>query len=490
MNISNPDINYKKNNRRVSLIIPNNAWNQKRPTIIVNYASLIITAILKDKFDFMIIDANGNNLSKESCSQKIKEFNPYIILITTLSIEYYQQYHDAAEIARAACPDSIIIMGGIYPTVMETEALIKDKNINYIMTGHAEERLDKFLEIIINNDNEALNSFDGIGYVKNSEIIFRPVKTYVSDIKKQIKPDYSKTDLELYIKNSSTRYQVNSLERYACILTSYGCKYNCIFCAVKTISGKKIAFRPVEDIIEEIEYLVENYKIKYLVFLDDCMLADKQRVEKLLNWIINCKYDLKFKISTVSAWHCTDDILELLKKAGCTQITISVESGCQRVLNEIIKKPLKLEFIPGIVKKCKELEIDLGANFVIGFPGEKWNEIRETFSFAEKYNFDLVNFSIATPLPKTDLYGLAKQQNLLPDNFNFYDPAYFSMSTAFINTDEFSARELEILRAFEWDRINFSTPEKIAKISKMMCLPPAELNTFRKETRKKLGKHY
>ncbi|HBC76084.1 MAG TPA: hypothetical protein DC017_14780 [Candidatus Wallbacteria bacterium] len=256
------------------------------------------------------------------------------------------------------------------------------------------------------------------------------------------------------------------------------------------MSGKKIAFRPVEDVIEEIDYLVKNYRIKNLVFMDDCMLADKKRVESLLNKIIDNKYGLTFKISTVSAWHCTDDVLELLKKAGCTQITVSVESGCPRVLREIIRKPLKLDIIPGIVKKCKDLKIDLGANFVIGFPGEKWDEIRETFAFAEKNNFDLVNFSIATPLPKTDLYELAKSQNLLPDNFSFFDPAYFSMSTAFINTDEFSAKELEILRAFEWDRINFSTPERTAKIGKMMCLSLPELDKFRRETRRKFGKHY
>jgi len=480
----------KNNNKRVLLIIPNNTWNGKRPTMIVNYASLIITAMLKDRFDFDILDANGENLSKESCARRIKDFDPGIILITTLSVEYYQQYHDASAIARAACPGCTIIMGGIYPTVMETETLDRDENLDYIMVGHAEERLDKFLDILISKNEQALEAFDGIGYRKNSEIIFRPVKTYVSEVKKQVKPDYSKTNLELYIKNDSTRYQVNSLERYATILTSYGCQYNCLFCAVRTISGKKIAFRPVEDVIEEIDYLVKNYRIKNLVFMDDCMLADKKRVESLLNKIIDNKYGLTFKISTVSAWHCTDDVLELLKKAGCTQITVSVESGCPRVLREIIRKPLKLDIIPGIVKKCKDLKIDLGANFVIGFPGEKWDEIRETFAFAEKNNFDLVNFSIATPLPKTDLYELAKSQNLLPDNFSFFDPAYFSMSTAFINTDEFSAKELEILRAFEWDRINFSTPERTAKIGKMMCLSLPELDKFRRETRRKFGKHY
>jgi anaerobic magnesium-protoporphyrin IX monomethyl ester cyclase len=192
----------------------------------------------------------------------------------------------------------------------------------------------------------------------------------------------------------------------------------------------------------------------------------------------------------VSAWHLDDKLLDLMKESGCVQITISVESGSQRVLNKIMRKPLKLKIIPGIVKKCKEIGIDVGANFVIGLPGETWEELRQTFRFAEKCNFNLGHFHIATPLPKTDMYEIAKKQNLLPSDFSFFDPNFFGYSRGYITTDEFTPFELMILRAYEWDRINFNTPKKVEKAAEMMRLTINELNYHRKQTRLKCGIHF
>ena len=99
-----------------------------------------------------------------------------------------------------------------------------------------------------------------------------------------------------------------------------------------------------------------------------------------------------------------------MKASGCVQLTISVESGSPRVLNRVIRKPLKLESVQPVVRWCKEIGIDIGANFVIGFPGETWEELRMTFAFADLCAFDLAHFHIATPLPKTDLYHLAQRR--------------------------------------------------------------------------------
>ncbi len=288
----------------------------------------------------------------------------------------------------------------------------------------------------------------------------------------------------------SKDYQMTSSHPTSMMITSYGCPYNCVFCATRTISGRNIVYRPLDDVYNEIEFLQSSYGIRHLVFMDDCFLADRKRIETMLLTFIERSYNLSWKVLAVSAWHIDDELLELMKKAGCFQITVSVESGSPRVLKEIIHKPLKLESVPGIVNKCRELDIDIGANFVIGFPGETWDEIRETFRFAEACNFDLSHFKIATPLPKTDLYKIAREGSFIPQDFSFTDPRFFGYCQGFITTGEFTPFELSILRAFEWDRINFSTPEKIRKAARMMNLSVEELNAHRKETRLKLGIHF
>jgi hypothetical protein len=90
-----------------------------------------------------------------------------------------------------------------------------------------------------------------------------------------------------------------------------------------------------------------------------------------------------------------------------------------------------------------------------------------TFAFADRCAFDLVHFHIATPLPKTDLYRLAKTAGVLPADFDFRDPKYLGYAQAFIATDEFTPFELMVLRAFEWDRINLHS-ERTAKAARMM----------------------
>lgn len=70
------------------------------------------------------------------------------------------------------------------------------------------------------------------------------------------------------------------------IISSYGCPFNCLFCATRTISGRKIAFRPADDVLEEIDYFIRQKQVKTIVFIDDCMLADKERAKYIFNEII------------------------------------------------------------------------------------------------------------------------------------------------------------------------------------------------------------
>lgn len=384
--------------------------------------------------------------------------------------------------------------GGVYPTV-SSKFVMKDENVDYAMLGYAEGRLEQLLRLVEAKDYDGIHKFEGIGYRDGEEIIVNPITTYIGDVEEMVKPDYSFVDYNLYLNTEDEHLIANfvnsSKERHASIISSYGCPYNCIFCATRTISGRKVAYRKVEDVLEEIEFLINVYHINVFTFLDDCLLADRRRAEILFNEIINREYQIEFRIMNVAAWHLDREILTLMKRAGCTRLGISIESGCDRVLHNIVRKPLKKEIIPGIVKICRELDILMRANFVIGFPGETWEEIRETFVFAEACDLDLINIHIATVLPETDLYKIAEEQKLLPEDFSFYgEQVNFGFCKGNITTDEFTPEELMVLRAYEWDRINFSTPERRKRACRVMEITEEELKEFRKQTRIHCGIHF
>jgi anaerobic magnesium-protoporphyrin IX monomethyl ester cyclase len=473
---------------KVLLIIPNSRWQGKRPWVSIPFAALLLTALLKNEFEFDILDANGGDLSEDLCSRRIGEYAPDIVLVSGLSVEYYKQVHTSLALAKKACPDTVTVLGGVYPTVLGEEAL-KDPNIDYLFVGHAEERVVEFLMHI--RDRDYICGLPGIGFkIEGGKIRINPVKTYISDVRKLVKPDYSLLNVEPYVLRKTHDYQLNSRGiRSAPMITTYGCPHNCLFCATRTISGQGVAYRPNDEVLEEIEFLIDRYQVEDLAFQDDLFLSKRSRITALLNAFIERKYNIQWN-SGSSAWDLNDELLELMKRSGCTQISLSVESGSKRVLKEIIRKPLNLEIIPPIVKKCKEIGIDISANFVIGFPGETWEDLRETFRFAEENEFDLVHFHVATPLPKTDLYQIAKNNNLLPKDFNFLDNKYFGFGRAFITTDEFTPEQLMILRAYEWDRINFKTPEKTRKIAEMYDLNMEQLGEHRRKTLRQLGIHF
>lgn len=476
--------------RKVTIMVAHYAWFDMRPWYEPTLSVPLLTRILKPIVNLSLIDANADRLTVEETKDRIIEINPEIVLITALSAEYHKAYHTLARIAKEVNPSCTVVMGGVYPTVL-AEDVIKDKNVDYAMIGYAEERLDKLVTYILENRYDKIYEFSGLAYRKENQEILNPINTYIGDVKEMIKPDYSLVDLEKYIGYKDmhiANFTASSNKRNATVITSYGCPNNCLFCATRTISGRKTAFRKPEDVLEEIDYLVKEYHIDCITFVDDCILTDRKRAEAIFQGIIDRNYNLELKVTTLAAWHLDEDILRLMKKAGFSRIGIAIESGCERVLHQIIRKPLKLEIIPPLVKLFKKYDILMTADFIIGIPGETWEDIRETFRFAESCDIDLCMFHIATVLPKTDLYKLCKEQNLLPEDFSFYnDRVNFGYCKGSITTDEFTPEELLVLRAYEWDRINFSTPEKRKRACRLMEITEEQLNEHRRKTRRSLG---
>ncbi len=199
--------------------------------------------------------------------------------------------------------------------------------------------------------------------------------------------------------------------------------------------------------------------------------------------IIDRGYDLIWKCTNIAIWSVDEELLDLMKESGCYQITVSIESGNQHVLKNIIKKPIKLEKMPAIINMMKSKGFEILCNFIIGFPHETWDQIRDTIAFAEKLNVDLVNFHIATPLPNTELMEICVKEGYLPEDFN----EGIGFTRGIISTEDFSAYELQILRAFEWDRINFNSEERKKNIARIEGINIEELEQWRKNTRHKLG---
>lgn len=476
---------------KIVLALTNTRWCGKRPWVIMPLTIAILTSILKEAgVDFTLLDANLNDYSELQVAQKLSALDPEIILVSSSSIEYYQCSDQLLQIARKNCPRAITVLGGIYPTVLPEEAL-KNQALDYAFIGPAEVRLPEFLDMLMQGDINAVRKLEGIGFHDDGDApVINPI-----DFKNKltaVEPDYSLIDVDGYLhqKTYSHYHYVTFTEPTAILLTSYGCSYNCCFCASASIRGRRVSYRDPENVLKEIDFFYQEHGVRHFAIQDELFLANKQRVKTILQGIINRKYQITWKQVNGSVWHLDDEILELMKKSGCKILFISVESGSQRVLKDIIGKPIDLQQVPKVVKKCNEVGLWISANFVIGLPGETWDEIRQTFKLAESLSLDCATFTIATPLPKTRLYDICQKNKLLPKDFDFISPQYVGYGKGFITTEDFTPNELMIVRAFEWDRINFSTPEKAKIFARIHNMTLAEVEEQRRQTRRNIGLYF
>jgi magnesium-protoporphyrin IX monomethyl ester (oxidative) cyclase len=155
----------------------------------------------------------------------------------------------------------------------------------------------------------------------------------------------------------------------------------------------------------------------------------------------------------LSVWTLDEPMLRLMKKSGCYNVTLAIESGDQDVLYKIIRKPLNLEHVKKVVKIIKKLKIETHSFFLVGFPEERPDQVERTFDFAKSLNLDSATFQIPQPLPGSRLCDDCMAKGIIKPNFDFENINYLVSS---YDTPYFKGKELERKVAKEFLKYNIS----------------------------------
>ena len=163
--------------------------------------------------------------------------------------------------------------------------------------------------------------------------------------------------------------------------------------------------------------------------------------------------------------HLTKEKIDWLADSGCNYMGFAVETGVERISKDLIAgKPLKKQHSIEMMEYAKSKGIFCSANFIIGFPTETWDEIRETIAFAEKLNADYTRIHILVPLKGTKMFEMVENEGLLNERYDhFNQKATWKAGT--IESRNYTSNDLTILKAMEWDRLNFTDPKKEKKFA-------------------------
>jgi len=218
--------------------------------------------------------------------------------------------------------------------------------------------------------------------------------------------------------------------------------------------------------LEDIRTLKKKYGVKILLIEDDIFFLDKERALKILRgisqedltWIHYSNYDCENPCLIIefpnglSVGNIDEEIVDALKSAGLKMATLGVESGSERVLNEIIHKPYKkLSKVKEAVSLLRKKGIYIRAFFIIGFPGETKEEIYESVRFMKQTGFNWVALMIATPIAGSELYEFCRENNLLISK----KIEYFHYGNCNIKLSHSTPKELEELRYLINLEVNF-----------------------------------
>ncbi len=357
-------------------------------------------------------------IKEEICRRK-----PDIVGITNPFTSQVDHAMRVATAVKKVDPNILTVVGGPHASVVPVDFLNEAVNVDIAVIGEGEYAMLDIADYA--QGQKDLEEIQGIAYRKEGKVILNSPRPPIENLDELPFPAYHLVDMEQYLNPKKIDYR-SFKERAIPMVTSRGCPFNCHFCAVHLHMGKKFRAHSVAYVINHIEYVVNKYKIKNIFFEDDNMTLDAKRFEGIVDTIIEKGIKINWELPNgVRADTLNFALLTKMKKSGCRSVFFGVESGDQYILDNLIDKSLRLKDVVNVAKMCKSIGLKTGGFYVIGFPGEKKENMMKTVEFALslKREYDVgMHLFVATPNYGTKVYDVCKkngyiQQDLTPRAF-------------------------------------------------------------------------
>jgi radical SAM superfamily enzyme YgiQ (UPF0313 family) len=227
---------------------------------------------------------------------------------------------------------------------------------------------------------------------------------------------FPKWDLLPFDKYVIPKSSTSGSARFLPMLSSRGCPFGCSYCPYPVGQGLKWRHRSPRNVVDEIELLVNQHRVEYILFRDPMFSTLQKRVVAICNEIIARGIKVRWKCET--RMDCLDEeTIEMMAKAGCVGINFGVESTDPDVQKGVHRKPILPEEFVEKVALCQKYGIATFAFFVVGLPGDTRETILTSIEFAIKIRASWTQFTVATPFIGTPMYQWALQERLIEPDF-------------------------------------------------------------------------
>ena len=394
---------------KVLLLSPKSAkgWPSYCPPIGLCYLK---ACLLRDGFkEVKVMDLS--NLEIEAVREIVHAESPEIVGITSFT-ETRANALKTAAIIKEIDPQIKLILGGVHATLMYQQIMENYNFVDIISLGESEDTAVELFRAL--RDGGDLGEVNGIVYRRDGEIVITEQREHIRDLDSVPFPNYDDLDLTIYKEG----YDFGRGKPRASIITSRGCLFSCIFCATRPIWG---TWRPrsAANVVDEIEWLALEHGFEVFSIADDLFTLDKGRTKEICEGVL--KRGLRIRWSAQTRTDCiSQEILALMREAGCQVLQFGVESGSPIILKNLNKKE-KIEDIINAFSWCKKVGIKTQFNVIVGGPGETRATIEETKNLIRITRPDYLGANCLRIFPGTALWKQAQDEGLCDESFFLTD---------------------------------------------------------------------
>lgn len=330
-----------------------------------------------------------------------------LVVITTTIYVSPQPIFKLVKIIRSSKSNQKIVVGG--PFINENSkgvnseliaGLLDTLNVDFIIDSNEGEGS---LTDLVN----ALKNKTDLGNVPN--LYYRNVlgSKYTFQKKENNAIEDLPIDFETFMNGKNDFYSLR---------TAKSCPYSCSFCNFPLRSGK-YTYSNVEFIKTELKKVCSDGKRKYVSFIDDTFNIPLSRFKSILQMIVDEGINVSWN-SYLRSDQIDDEAIDLMKRSGCIGVFLGVESGSDFQLERMNKRSKREDYI-SVIGKLKEKEIITYASFIVGFPGETLDTVRETISFIEEAKPDFYRAQVWYCDTKTPIYDQKDLYSISGEGFDW-----------------------------------------------------------------------
>jgi radical SAM superfamily enzyme YgiQ (UPF0313 family) len=404
-----------------------------------------LSAVLKRQgHEIKIWNQDIHHYSDDSLTDYLDE-NKFDVVIVSLIAGYYQ-YKKMKNLSKAINKSKqrpYYLMGGYGPTP-EPEFFLKKSGCDVVCMGEGEITIQKIMDAIENKIS--LRNVPGIAWLENGKLQQTARAPLIHNLDSLTWAPYELFDMKHYRMLRLTKSRPTDF----CfpMMSARGCSFKCNFCYRMDPGYRK---RSSKLLIDEVEMLHKDYGITYIAFQDDLLMSSVEHTEAVCLEFL--KRDLPVRWNCNGRLnYCSEELLQLMKDAGCVFINYGIESMDQNVLNKM-KKGLRPEMIVRGIEDTLKVGISPGLNFIFGNHGDNRATLKKTVDFLLKYDDFAQKRTIrpVTPYPGSPLYYDAIKMGLLDkDNpaEDFYERKHLNSDLLCCNFTELT--DDEFYESLKW----------------------------------------